>query len=101
MGEHHTACCGSQNTVFPNTKLNYRTGLVMEMALLTGQSMAPVSTGEELFLFSQQILTSLVTSYFFISQLQTTLAQQKGASPKSKYIAYLTLTKAYDPCTLT
>lgn len=72
----------------------------MEMALLTGQSMAPVSIGEEL-LFSQQILTSLVTSYFFISQLQTTLAQQKGASPKSKYIAYLTLTKAYDPCTLT
>lgn len=43
----------------------------MEMALLTGQSMAPVSIGEELFLFSQQILTSLVTSYFFISQLQT------------------------------
>lgn len=42
----------------------------MEMALLTGQSMAPVSIGEEL-LFSQQILTSLVTSYFFISQLQT------------------------------
>lgn len=72
----------------------------MEMALLTGQSMAPVSISEEL-LFSQQILTSLVTSHFFISQLQTALAQQKGDSLKSKYIAYQTLTKAYDPSTLT